>query len=274
MRPPRLLAALAAAALAAGPLGPAAAAEGEVAGFEVTGAGQQARVELWRAGRRDVAHHVPAGQRRQGAVCAYSERAAGDAAFDQLVPERPDGEGYRFWAGYCSNAPDTLRMGWYRPAEALDLDGAARRLAELSAERLVREGGPGGLSIAMSPPTFALVGRPARFWVQGWDGRPVVVAAELAGVELQATIELREVRWRFPDGEARRAASLGDAEGDAARMVFTRRGEGDGAAAEVSAVVELAVSYVVNGGERYELAPLEAPLSRVVEVREAQAVVR
>jgi hypothetical protein len=125
-------------------------------------------------------------------------------------------------------------------------------------------------------PERGLVGVESWFWIEGYDGDPIVESTDAFGrrVEVEARVELYE--WSFGDGKAIKTESPGRPypERSDVRHVYERSSLGYPRGYTVEAGFFFSVRYRVGGGGWIELPGIERVAESHYPVRESQAVIR
>jgi len=175
-----------------------------------------------------------------------------------LPPWRPDS-----YLGLLTCDGVGVEVRWVGPDDVVDLAAEARRLVE---QRVAHVAVP-RISVHANPAPAGLVGVPSWFWIQGYDGRPILEEITALGVTVEVRIDPTAVRWAFGDG-SRLEGGLGHPPPGASEIshVFDRHGT-----RPATARLELVPHYRVAGAEWLALGgiPLEGELR--YHVREVQA---
>ncbi len=154
---------------------------------------------------------------------------------------------------------------WVGPHNTVDLAVEARRLVE----RYVAQVPVPTLRLGANPAPAALVGVESWFWLDGYDGRPIVDRIDALGVGVDVRISPTPVSWSFGDGTTT-TGGLGRAwpERSTVRHTYQRHGP-----QRVEASLHLVPSYRVDGGGWEELPAITLAAALDHRAREAQAVI-
>jgi hypothetical protein len=154
---------------------------------------------------------------------------------------------------------------WVAPDDVVDLDAAARSEAQRYVEDVLEP----GMDVGVNPAAAGLVGLDSWFWVEGFSGQVAAPPISAFGVTIEVRMSAAAVSWDFGDGTVE-AGDLGRAypEESTVRHVHQRDGE-----YTITATVELAAEYRVDGGAWLALPGLEATASTAHPVQEREAVV-
>ena len=173
-------------------------------------------------------------------------------------------------------------LGYLYADEVVDFDAEVRTLAE---RYVAEELGP-SIDLRTSPPV-GLVGIEQWFWVEGYDGAPVVSLHDVVGHRVELTLEPATVAWSFGDGSSSglegvaglgRDATDGRSGGGESPVAHRYRDRSTSAGApdgdyEVAVTIELSVRYTLDGAGPFDVEPpLSAAAAAPLVVREAQAV--
>lgn len=187
-------------------------------------------------------------------------------------PTSPDAIPY--WL-LCGTA--TVDAFWVSPQDLVDYDS----IAWAEADRYVREVLAPTLNIEVNPAGYSITGIPSWFWVDGWNGTPILTSvAAPFGASVDVSLQLIDVEWNFGDGSTSLRGDLGLAYPSESPVQhnFERRStskENPDGTFEVSATVSIAPSYRLNGGGEIALSPnLTANVQVPLVVRQLQAVLR
>jgi hypothetical protein len=125
-------------------------------------------------------------------------------------------------------------------------------------------------------PERGLVGVESWFWIEGYDGEPIVESTDAFGrsVEVEARVERYE--WSFGDGKVIKTANPGRPypERSDVRHVYQRSSLGYSMGYTVEAGFFFSVRYRVGGGGWIDLPGIERVAQTRYPVRESQALIR
>lgn len=132
------------------------------------------------------------------------------------------------------------------------------------------------LVIRHNPEGASLTGIETWFWVEGWDGEPVIETVDVLGFPVLVELYLASVEWDFGDGSRSTTTDLGHAYPEAAGTthVYTERSTASGANAAftASSTVTIEVEVSIGGGPLVPLQPFSQTETAPIIVREAQAL--
>jgi hypothetical protein len=126
------------------------------------------------------------------------------------------------------------------------------------------------VSIGANPGGRGLTGLAAWFWLDGYDGYPIVDAVSGFGTAVEVEARAGTATWDFGDGTGPAPASIGG--GPTSPSVthsYESRSGPDGFT--VTAAFSFAVRYRVDGGDWLDLPPVERVAARSYEVVESRA---
>jgi hypothetical protein len=153
---------------------------------------------------------------------------------------------------------------WVGPHNTVDLAAEARRQVQAYVAHV-----PVPRITAHSNPQPGLVGFESWFWVEGYDGRPIVDRIEAFGVAVDVRIEPTAVTWSFGDGTSTTGGlGLPYPTRSDIRHGFITHG-----VRIVHADLALVPRYRIDGTEWLELPPIPLVAERPYRVREAQALI-
>ena len=154
---------------------------------------------------------------------------------------------------------------WVAPDDIVDLDAAARN----EAQRYVEEVLEPGMDIGVNPAAAGLVGLDSWFWIDGFSGQVAAPPISAFGVTIDVRMSAAGVSWDFGDGTVE-PGDLGRAypEESTVRHVHQRDGS-----YSITATIDLATEYRIDGGAWVALPGLQATASTTHPVEEREAVV-
>jgi hypothetical protein len=123
-------------------------------------------------------------------------------------------------------------------------------------------------------PAPGLVALPSWFWIDGYDGSPIMASETLGGATVEVEITPTAYRWTFGDGTTLETTSLGreyPATSDI-RHTYEQSSLAAGGAFEVKVELTFSARYRVNGGAWQELNSITRPFSAPYPVRQLQSI--
>lgn len=129
------------------------------------------------------------------------------------------------------------------------------------------------IQIGVNPET-GLVALPSWFWVEGYDGTPIVRSASLGGVAVDVELTAEDYRWSFGDGAALATTSLGRPYPAQSDLVHTyeQSSESAGGVYALRLTITFHVRFRVGDGPWLPLAPIVRTFIADYPVQQAQAV--
>lgn len=175
----------------------------------------------------------------------------------------PPSPEHRLYLVFCDD--EFVVAQWLGPA------GAASPAVDTTAlARTVVDNVPVDLfGIDVRPEGRAVTGIPSYFWVEGYDGQPIVDTVRNGPVAVAVEITLGTVTWDFGDGTPPVTAGLGEAWPERSEIRHAYRDRGDYV---VTVTVTLPATFTVNGGAPTALAPITRTATIPYAVDEVQAV--
>jgi hypothetical protein len=144
-------------------------------------------------------------------------------------------------------------------------DAAARR----EAERYIEDVLVPAVGIGVNPVARGLVGLDSWFWVEGFDGSMSAPPITAFGLTIEVRLSSRAVTWDFGDGTSI-DGDLGRAYPDESTVRHVHQRDGTFA---ITASIDLAPQYRVDGGPWLTLPDLQATATTTHDVEERQAVI-
>lgn len=154
---------------------------------------------------------------------------------------------------------------WVAPDDVVDLDALARR----EAQRYVEDVLVPDVAIGVNPAPKGLVGVPSWFWVEGFGGSLQAPPISALGMTIDVRMSSGEVTWDFGDGTVG-AGDLGRPYPQESTVQHVHQRDGS---FTITATIELAPEYRVNGGPWLPLPALRATASTDHPVEQRQAVI-
>ncbi len=157
------------------------------------------------------------------------------------------------------------RYVWVAPDDVVDLDA----IAQSQAERYVEDVLEPAVRIGVNPAARGLVGLRSWFWVEGFTGAVQAPPIGAFGMTIDVRMSSTTITWDFGDG-VREAGDLGRAYPEESTVQHAHQRDG---AFAVTATVDLAPEYRVDGGPWLPLAPLATVAATTHDVEEREAVI-
>jgi len=128
------------------------------------------------------------------------------------------------------------------------------------------------ITIGVNPAT-GLVAVPSWFWIEGYDGSPIVASDTLGGVTVEVEITPTGYRWYFGDGAALETTSLGQPYPQPSDIRHTYE-QSSSVGGSFAATVEIAFSarYRVDGGAWQPLDPITRSFTAAYPVQQLQSI--
>jgi hypothetical protein len=123
-------------------------------------------------------------------------------------------------------------------------------------------------------PTTGLVAVPSWFWIEGYDGTPIIASDTLGGVTVEVEITPTGYRWSFGDGATLDTTSLGEPyprESDI-RHTYEQSSLSVGGSFAVRVEITFAARYRVNGGPWQPLDPISRGFTAAYPVQQLQSI--
>jgi hypothetical protein len=123
-------------------------------------------------------------------------------------------------------------------------------------------------------PTTGLVAVPSWFWIEGYDGAPIVASDTLGDVTVEVEITPAGYRWSFGDGATLETTTLGQAypqESDI-RHTYEQSSLGVGGSFAVTVKITFSARYRVNGGPWQPLEPITRSFTAAYPVQQLQSI--
>jgi hypothetical protein len=152
----------------------------------------------------------------------------------------------------------------------LDRSGGRRPATAQLTEQLIHDVPLPVGDVRMSPAARGLTGLETWFWVDGYDGHPVIESVRALGTVVEVEATPIAFHWDFGDGTAITDADLGRAAPARSTVIHVYDTTSTGAGFRVALQFEFAVRYRVDGGPWTSLPPVTRTATRaypVVEVR-------
>ncbi|MDI6857199.1 MAG: hypothetical protein QME71_02665 [Dehalococcoidia bacterium] len=130
-----------------------------------------------------------------------------------------------------------------------------------------------GIIIGVNPAT-GLVAVPSWFWIEGYDGAPIVASDTLGGVTVEVEVAPTGYRWSFGDGATLDTASRGQPypqESDI-RHTYEQSSLSVGGSFAVTVEVSFSARYRVNGGPWQPLDPITRSFTGAYPVQQLQSI--
>ncbi len=235
---------------------PAGAATGQIGGG-VDPDGVTITIVRWQGADLVRATGSDGGADPSGCDWAVVPAPVGVLPPPDIGPWRPDA-----YLGLLTCDGQGVRVLWVGPHNTVDLEAVARaRVAAYVARVPLPD-----LTVGANPEPAGIVGIESWFWLDGYDGAPVVDTIDALGFSVEVRIEATPVRWRFGDGTVV-TGGLGAAwpARSPVRHVYTRHGRWP-----VRTDMDWVPRYRIAGADWVELdrIPLVATAThRVLEVR-------
>jgi hypothetical protein len=123
-------------------------------------------------------------------------------------------------------------------------------------------------------PATGLVAVPSWFWIEGYDGAPIVASDTLGEVTVEVEITPTGYRWSFGDGAALDTISLGQAypqESDI-RHTYEQSSLSVGGSFAVTVEISFSARYRVNGEAWEALEPITRSFTAAYPVQQLQSI--
>ncbi len=123
-------------------------------------------------------------------------------------------------------------------------------------------------------PTTGLVAVPSWFWIEGYDGAPIVASDTLGGVTVEVEITPTGYRWSFGDGATLETTSLGQPypqESDI-RHAYEQSSLSVGGSFAVTVEITFSARYRVDGGAWQPLDPITRSFTGAYPVQQLQSI--
>lgn len=123
-------------------------------------------------------------------------------------------------------------------------------------------------------PTTGLVAMASWFWIEGYDGLPIVASDTLGDVTVEVEITPTGYRWNFGDGATLDTTSLGQAypqESDI-RHTYEQSSLSVGGSFAVTVEITFSARYRVNGGSWQPLQPITRAFTAAYPVQQLQSI--
>jgi hypothetical protein len=123
-------------------------------------------------------------------------------------------------------------------------------------------------------PTTGLVAVPSWFWIEGYDGAPIVASDTLGDVTVEVEITPTAYRWSFGDGATLDTTSLGQPypqESDI-RHKYEQSSLRVGGAFAVTVEITFSARYRVDGGPWQPLDPITRSFTSAYPVQQLQSI--
>ena len=223
------------------------------------------RVTILKSGGENVVRSVTGGAAGARQGCSWSLVFAPeleDTPYGTSPGARPDPEA-RFALLLCNG--QIVQPIWVAPTDIVDLDAVARDMAQRYIEDVLEP----AVSIGVNPSAHGLAGLRSWFWVDGFDGTVTAPPITAFGLTIEVRMSSRSVTWDFGDGETLQG-DLGRAYPDESTVQHAHQRHGE---YTITATIDLAPEYRVNGGGWLTLPDLQAIATTQHEVEQRQAVI-
>ncbi len=123
-------------------------------------------------------------------------------------------------------------------------------------------------------PTTGLVAVPSWFWIEGYDGSPIVASDTLDDVTVEVEITPTSYRWSFGDGATLETTSLGRSypqESDI-RHTYEQSSLSVGGSFAVTVEITFSARYRVDGGAWQPLDPITRSFTGAYPVQQLQSI--
>jgi hypothetical protein len=189
----------------------------------------------------------------------------GVADYLSLLFGPPPSPAHRPFSVYCGNA--FLGSVWILPTE-FTVVAAAPTAAEIAAA-IARDLPYPDATIGANPGLRGLTGLESWFWIDGYDGEPILDTVNGLGAAVEVEARAGDATWDFGDGSGSVVAPVrGGSTAPSATHAYESRSGADGFT--VSAAFSFSVRYRVDGGDWIDLPPVERDASRAYEVIESR----
>ncbi len=211
-----------------------------------------------------------------GWSCTVDVMNIGNATREWFEQEAPLHPGESPWIVRCDNG--YFAIVWLpvdtAPAdvEIVVIQGDSVDPATVAAELLDHVPVP-DIVIGVNP-TTGLVAVPSWFWIEGYDGAPIIASDTLADVTVEVEITPTAYRWSFGDGATLQTTSLGQAypqESDI-RHTYEQSSLSVGGAFAVTVEITFSARYRVNGGPWEPLDPITRAFTAAYPVQQLQSI--
>jgi hypothetical protein len=167
---------------------------------------------------------------------------------------------------YCGNA--FLGAAWILPTE-FTVVPSGPTAAEIAAG-IARDLPYPLVTIGANPAGRGLTGLETWFWLDGYDGTPIVDAVSGFGTAVEVEARADTAVWDFGDDTGPVAAPIRAAVGSPS-ATHRYESRSDDAGFEVRAAFSFSVRYRVDGGDWIDLPPVERAAVRAYEVVDSRA---
>jgi len=211
-----------------------------------------------------------------GWSCTADVMNIGHATREWFEQEAPLHPGELPWIVRCDNGyfaivwlPVDTQPG---DIEIVVVQGDSLDPATVAAELLDHVPVP-NIVIGVNPAT-GLVAVPSWFWIEGYDGAPIVASDTLGDVTVEVEITPTGYRWSFGDGATLATTSLGQPypqESDI-RHTYEQSSLRVGGAFAVTVEITFSARYRVNGGPWEPLDPITRAFTAAYPVQQLQSI--
>lgn len=211
-----------------------------------------------------------------GWSCTADVMNIGNATREWFEQEAPLHPGELPWIVRCDNG--YFAIVWLpidtAPAdiEIVVVQGDSVDPASVAAELLDHVPVP-GIVIGVNP-TTGLVAVPSWFWIEGYDGAPIIASDTLGDVTVEVEITPTGYRWSFGDGATLGTTSLGQSypqESDI-RHTYEQSSLSVGGSFAVTVEITFSARYRVNGGPWQPLEPITRSFTAAYPVQQLQSI--
>lgn len=221
------------------------------------------RVTIVKSGGTYGVQSVAGGGSASADGCAWSVVFAPDLAaapYGATAGPQPHPEA-RFALLLCDGS--LSRYVWISPDDVMDLDA----MAQAEAQRYVEDVLVPDIAIGINPSARGLAGLRSWFWIDGFDGTVEAPPISAFGMSIDVRMSTQRVTWDFGDGTVEEG-DLGRAYPEESTVQHAHQADGTYA---ITATIDLAPEYRVNGGSWLALPglPIAASADHVVEQRQA-----
>jgi hypothetical protein len=125
-------------------------------------------------------------------------------------------------------------------------------------------------------PTRGLVGVDSWFWIDGYNGSPIVESTNAFGQRVEVEASVTRYEWSFGDGETLVAKTVGRSypHRSQIRHVYERSSAGLASGYQVEVSFSFSVRYRIDGGGWIELPGISRVAETAYPVRESQSVIQ
>jgi hypothetical protein len=208
--------------------------------------------------------------------CTSDLMSIGQASLDWFLKEAPLHPGEAPWVVRCND--QFIGIVWLAvsvgPADIQIVVGAATPVDPVTvATQLLDHVPVPNITVGVNP-QVGLAAVPAWFWVDGYNGSPILASDTLGGVTVEVEITPTGYVWKFGDGATLRTTSLGQPYPSTSDIQHTYEQSSLSAGGAFAVTIEVAFSarYRVNGGAWQPLEPISRSFAAPYPVQQLQSI--